>query len=148
MSKQAENDNEVITKAYVDQFSQENERSRRDVGLDYYDEPNHLVKNNQTIAFNNNFTTNVRSIKINDIPTNDNDVIRKKYIDDELDKKTILRFNQTLENYLKVSVGYYQIDSAEMIHYKNSNNKSYRYIFIIIDNFSKCFWATPPKNEK
>ena len=30
--KQAENDNEVITKRYVDQFHQENEQSRRDVG--------------------------------------------------------------------------------------------------------------------
>ena len=29
----------------------------------------------------------------------------KKYIDDELDKNTIVRFNQTLQNYLKVSVG-------------------------------------------
>ena len=29
----------------------------------------------------------------------------KKYIDDELDKNTVLRFNQTLQNYLKVSVG-------------------------------------------
>ena len=29
----------------------------------------------------------------------------KKYIFDELDKNTIVRFNQTLENYLKVSVG-------------------------------------------
>ena len=33
LNKQAENDNKVITKAYVDQFHQENERSRRDVGL-------------------------------------------------------------------------------------------------------------------
>ena len=31
--------------------------------------------------------------------------INKKYIDDELDKNTIVRFNQTLQNYLKVSVG-------------------------------------------
>ena len=38
LNKQAENDNEVITKAYLDQFHQENERSRRDVGLDFYDE--------------------------------------------------------------------------------------------------------------
>ena len=29
----------------------------------------------------------------------------KKYIDDELDKNTVLRFNQLLQNYLKVSVG-------------------------------------------
>ena len=35
LDKQAENDNEVNTKAYVDQFHQENERSRRDVGLDF-----------------------------------------------------------------------------------------------------------------
>ena len=32
LNKQAENDNEVITKRYVDQFYQENEQSRRDVG--------------------------------------------------------------------------------------------------------------------
>ena len=38
-------------------------------------------------------------------PTADNHVSNKKYIDDELDKNTILRFNQTLENYLKVSIG-------------------------------------------
>ena len=38
LNSQAVNDNEVITKAYVDQFhqeKQENERSRRDVGLEF-----------------------------------------------------------------------------------------------------------------
>ena len=34
-NKQAEKDSELITKAYVDQFHQENEQSRRDVGLDF-----------------------------------------------------------------------------------------------------------------
>ena len=34
-----------------------------------------------------------------------NELASKAYIDNELDKNTILRFNQTLENYLKVSVG-------------------------------------------
>ena len=38
LNKQAVNDNEVITKAYVDQFHLENERSRRDLGIDSYDE--------------------------------------------------------------------------------------------------------------
>ena len=38
LNTQAVNDNQVITKAYVDQFHQENERSRQDVGLDFYDE--------------------------------------------------------------------------------------------------------------
>ena len=39
------------------------------------------------------------------------------------------------------------IDLADMIHYKISNNKDYRYIFIIIDNYSKYVWATPLKNK-
>ena len=41
---------------------------------------------------------------LNRNPSSDNEVVNKKYVDDELDKNTILRFNQTLENYLKVSV--------------------------------------------
>ena len=34
-----------------------------------------------------------------------------------------------------------------MIDYKTSNNKGYRYIFIIIDNFSKYTCAIPLKNK-
>ena len=33
----------------------------------------------------------------------------------------------------------WSIDLADMIDYKISNNKGFRYIFIIIDNFSKYF---------
>ena len=36
------------------------------------------------------------------------------------------------------------IDSADLID-KISNNKGYRYIFVIIDNFSNCLWAIPFK---
>ena len=105
LNTQAVNDNEVITKAYVDQFHQENERSRCDLGFDFYNESNDLVKNNQDNNFNDNKLTNINSITINRNPLSDNEVSNKKYIDDKLDKKTIVRFNQTLENYLKVSVG-------------------------------------------
>ena len=105
MNKQAENDNEVITKAYIVKFHQENERSRRDVGLDFYDESNDLVENNQDNDFNDNKLNIIDSITINRNPTSDNEVTNKKYIDDELDKNFILRFNETLENCLKVSVG-------------------------------------------
>ena len=31
----------------------------------------------------------------------------------------------------------WSIDLADMIDYKTSNNKGFRYIFIVIDNFSK-----------
>ena len=34
-----------------------------------------------------------------------------------------------------------------MVDYKISNNKGYRYIFIVIDNFSKHLWAVPLKNK-
>ena len=105
LNKQAENDNEVITKAYVDQFHQENERSRRDLGIDFYNESNDLVKKNQDNDFNDNKLTNISSITINNNPTDNNHVCNKRYIDDELSKNTIVRFNQTLSNYLKVSVG-------------------------------------------
>ena len=104
-NKQAENDNEVITKAYVDQFHQENERSRRDLGIDFYDESNDLVENNQDNDLNDNKLTNLDSIQVNRNPISDNELANKKYIDDELDKNTIVRFSQTLTDYLKVSVG-------------------------------------------
>ena len=41
----------------------------------------------------------------------------------------------------------WSIDLADFSDYKISNNKGYRYIFIIIDNFSKFFWAIPLKNK-
>ena len=40
-----------------------------------------------------------------------------------------------------------RIDLADMIDYKTSNNKGFRYIFVIIDNYSKYLWAIPLKNE-
>ena len=105
LNKQAENKNEVITKAYVDQFHQENERSRRDLGIDFYNESSDLVKNNQDNDLNDNKLKNIDSIKVNRNPNSDNELVNKKYLDDELDKNTIVRFNQTLQNYLKISVG-------------------------------------------
>ena len=39
------------------------------------------------------------------------------------------------------------IDLADMIDYKISNNKGYRYIFVIIDYYSKYLWAIPLKNK-
>ena len=41
----------------------------------------------------------------------------------------------------------WSIDLADMIDYKTSTNKGFRYIFIIIDNFSKHFCAIPLKNK-
>ena len=41
----------------------------------------------------------------------------------------------------------WSMDLAEMIDYKISNNKLFRYTFIIFDNFSKHLWDIPLKNK-
>ena len=41
----------------------------------------------------------------------------------------------------------WSIDLVDMVAYKTSNNKAFRYIFIIIDNFSKYLWTIPLKNK-
>ena len=48
---------------------------------------------------------NLDSITVNRNPILNSELVNKKHFDVELDEKTVLRFNQTLQNYLKVSVG-------------------------------------------
>ena len=67
-----------ITKAYVDQFHQENERSRRDLGTDFFDESSDLVKNHQDKNFKDNKLTNIDSITVDRNSTSDNAVTTKK----------------------------------------------------------------------
>ena len=105
LNTQAENDNEVITKAYVDQFHNDNERTRRDLGLSFYNEEVDLVKNNQDNDLNDKKLRNLDSITINRNPILYNEVSKKKNIDDQLNNNTKFMLNQTLEKYLKVSVG-------------------------------------------
>ena len=63
-----------------------------------------MVKNNQDNDLNDNKLTNLVSITVIGNPSPDYELANKKYIDDELDKNTFLRFTQTLGIYLKVSV--------------------------------------------
>ena len=111
----------------MDQFHQENERSRRDVGLDFYDESGELVKKNQDNNLNDNKLTNINSITVNRNPTSDNELSNKKYINDELDKNTIVRFNQTLQNYLKVTDGNdtYNLTRYDKIQITDTTEKRY-----------------------
>ena len=61
--------------------------------------------------------------------------------------------SQPKKNYPTNKIVYNHIDEnwsihlADMIDYKISNNKGYRYIFVIIDKFSKHLWAIPLKNK-
>ena len=105
LNTQAVNDIQVITKVYVYQFHQEKEQSRKDLCKDFHNDTSDLVKNNQNNDLNDNKLTNINSITINNNPTDYNHISNKNYIDDELEKNTIVRFIKTLQNYLKVSVG-------------------------------------------
>ena len=46
---------------------------------------------------------------------------------------------------MTILMNIWSIDLADMIDYKYSNNKGYRYIFVIFDDFSKNLWAIPLK---
>ena len=83
------------TKSYNDSAHEKN-RNGRDLSSVFNDRDNEFDKNR---------LTNLDSVTINRNLGSDIELANKKYIDDELDKKNKLRFNQTLENYLKVSVG-------------------------------------------
>ena len=52
--------------------------------------------------------------------------------------------NKTVYNHIDEI---WSIDLADMIDYKISNNKGYRYIFVVIDNYSKYLSAIPLKNK-
>ena len=41
----------------------------------------------------------------------------------------------------------WSINLADMIDYKNSNNKGFRYLFVIFGIFSEYLWAIPLKNR-
>ena len=64
-----------------------------------------MVKNNRDNDFNDNKLPNIGSITVNRNPTSYNEVTNEKYVDDSIGHGNVLRFNQTLGNYLKVSVG-------------------------------------------
>ena len=105
LNTQAVNDNQVNTKSYVHQNHQKNERSRRDLGINVYIESVGLVKNNNDNNFNNNKLTTSDIITIIRDTGTDYEKANKKYVVDPIGEGNVLRFNQTLEKYLKVSVG-------------------------------------------
>ena len=86
---------EIPTKSYVDNL-QEISRKGRDLSSVYIDQDNEFDRKN---------LNNLCSVTVNRNPSSDNEVSFKKYVDYSIGEGTIVRFNQTLENYLKVSVG-------------------------------------------
>ena len=58
------------------------------------------------MEFVGNKITNLENITINRNPFLDEEASNKKYVDDAINNITFLSFNQTLQNYLKVTVGH------------------------------------------
>ena len=85
--------NDIIS--YVDNLHEIN-RNRRDLSSVFND------KNDESDYYE---LTKLDSFTVNRGPSSDNELANKNYTDDSIGECTIVRFNQTLENYLKVSVG-------------------------------------------
>ena len=86
---------ELPTKSYVDSLPEIN-RNRRDLSS---------VFNDQDNEFDNNKLTILDSITVNRDPSSDNELPNKNCIDDSKGECTIMRFIQSLQKNLKVSVG-------------------------------------------
>ena len=85
---------ELPTKSYFASLH-ENSRNRRDLSS---------VSNDQDNEFDNTKLSNLDSVTINRNHSSDNEVSNKKFVDDSTGEVTIVRFVQTLENYLKIFV--------------------------------------------
>ena len=108
---------ELPTKSYVDSLH-ESSRNTQDFSS---------VLNEQDNEIDNNKVTNLDSVTVNRNPTSDNEVSNKIYVNDSIGEGTILRFNQTLENYLKVSVGddTYNLTKYDRIQITDTTKSTY-----------------------
>ena len=70
----------------------------------------------------------------------------KIFTDDFYGKATTKKYetNKILYNHV---AEIWSIALADMIDYKTSNSKRFRYIIVINDNFSKYLWCIPFKNK-
>ena len=96
--------------------------------------------NDQDTEFDNNKLTNSDSVTVNRSPSADDELSNKKYVENSIGEGTLLRFNQTLTNYLKVSVSndinnlakYDKIQITDTTIIKYPNNGGY-----LLQNWNK-----------
>ena len=72
---------------------------------------------------------------------------RTKVFIDEIYSKALKKNYRTNKVIYNHKDEIWSIDLPDMIDYKTSNFKGFRYIVIKIDNFSEYLWATLLKNE-
>ena len=129
VNHEAQEDNDLVTLGYVKSLHEDNERSRRDLGLQFYDENNHLVKNNITNDFNDNKILNVKSIEINNEPINDTDVVNKLYVDNKTDN-----FTQTFDS----SINEHVLTAKGHIDMNDFNIENVRFMCIKYEPQADC----------
>ena len=77
--------------------------------------------NDQDIEFDKNKINKLDCITVNRDPNLDNELSNKKHVDGSIVEGTLLRFNQTLENYIKVSVGNYNYNLTKYNKIQNTD---------------------------
>ena len=89
--------------------------------------------NKQDNKHSKNKIKNLDSFTVNRRPTSNNELPTKNYINDKIKKNTILRFNQTLEIYIQISVendvdnltkNIYKLQIQQKLCSQNKNNIS------------------------
>ena len=76
--------NQVFTKSYADQFHQENERFRINLGMNFSNESTALLENIPDKTFNDNKLTSLDSVRVSRNHDSDNELANKNYVDDSL----------------------------------------------------------------
>ena len=66
---------------------------------------------------------------------------------DEIYSKPPMRNYPTNKTMIKSVDETWSSDFLDMNDYGPKNNRSYRYIFVVIDNYSKFGWTIPLKNK-
>ena len=113
---------------------------------------------------------NIRPMYIRDNISKGSKIDHRLYLMQELKAKYFLKLNNDQQGLIKIFVDevyskpprkkyptnkivynsideIWSIDLADFSDYKTSNNKGFRYIFVVIDNYSKYLWTTPLKNK-
>ena len=85
--------------------------------------------NDQDNEFDKNKLANLAGVTVNRNPSSDNELANKKYVDDSIGEGKVLRFNQTLQNYLEVSNGndIYNLTKYDKIQVTDTTEIKYRH---------------------
>ena len=71
----------------------------------FYNEQSDLVKSNPDANFNDNILLILDCVTVNRNQSSDNELANKKFDDESLSGGVVLKFNQSIDNHLKVYVG-------------------------------------------